>query len=457
MNLKIWNFPKRLNSTKVPTSEAPWSPGVELKAPTSMLTPIFRLGSQEDFEQINSYNYLQIDNGPYYFIEYWTSVREHIWDAHCKLDYLATYRSEIFATSAFVEYDTSPNPGIVDYRLSNLVFPSYDSVQESISVFSSAPSFVVGVTGKGGCVSYFSMSLSYLNRLLDDVESWSEISVEDSGDSVGDLLLAFLSWARKSLASGNAPQNIRSCVWLPWSTPGTPKDIYLGTYKVGFGGQEVTEPISHFRADLTIPWQASDWRMSPNNHSFELYLPYVGVVAIDAGLIAGQTQLTVFYAIDNRDGSIAYKLTCGGCNIGSYSGCAGVNVPIGITQSTLPQVIGGISQIASTAMGNSASLTGLSQTAMNLINPSISCIGTLNGGASSGVAGLTMVLTSIYHPTNVTPSSVSTVMGTPSMSVKQIGTLSGFVKTRGVSVEANAGGDELTVINNMLDGGVFIE
>lgn len=457
MHADFYNFVKRVNSTKRPTGAGLWSPEINLKLNTSMRNPVLQMGSQQSAEEINSYNYLKLGDIGYYFIDDWTSIRGDFWEASASLDLLATYADAIRATSAFVEYDTTPNPGIIDHRLSNLTDVSYAGAEATLSVFSYVPSFVVGVTGKGGCVSYFSMSLSYLNRLLNDVEEWSELRIEDTGDSIKDLLLAFLSWARKSLASGSAPQNIRSCVWLPWTVEGTTKTIYLGTYNVGFGGKEVTEPVSRGRIDLQIPWQASDWRASPNNHSFELYLPYVGVVGIDAGLIAGNPSMTVFYALDNRDGSVAYRVTSEGCVIGTYSGCAGVSIPIGVASSTLPQVIGAVSQVGSIISGNMGAAAGLAQSAINLTNPSVTCIGSLNGGAASGVAGMTLVLTSIYHPTNVAPSSVSAVMGTPTMQTKSLAGLTGFVKTRGASVAADCGADELSAINAMLDGGIYLE
>ena len=62
-----------------------------------------------------------------------------------------------------------------------------------------------------------------------------------------------------------------------------------------------------------------------------------------------------------------------------------------------------------------------------------------------------------YHDTNVDPSSVAAAIGTPTMAVKTIGTLSGFVQTKEASVNASCYDDVRAEINSLMDGGFFYE
>ena len=68
-----------------------------------------------------------------------------------------------------------------------------------------------------------------------------------------------------------------------------------------------------------------------------------------------------------------------------------------------------------------------------------------------------VTITSVFHDTNVAPDSVAARIGTPSMAVKTIGTLSGFIQTRAASVNASCYDDVRAEINTLMDGGFFYE
>ena len=62
----------------------------------------------------------------------------------------------------------------------------------------------------------------------------------------------------------------------------------------------------------------------------------------------------------------------------------------------------------------------------------------------------------IAHNTAVEPDSVAETMGRPCQKVRQINGLTGYVQTRNASV-ATGNSDITQQINNLLDGGVYIE
>lgn len=457
MHADFYNFAKRVNSTKRPTGSGLWSPEINLKLNTSMRNPVLQMGSQQSAEEINSYNYLKLGDVGYYFIDDWTSIRGDFWEATASLDLLATYADAIRATSAFVEYDTTANPGIADHRLSQLETSTTAANAAGFSpTIDSAGTYILTVTGKSGAVGTFGLKQAALNNLLESVSQWASSSID------GDTPEAVLKqWARKAISSGSAPANIRSCLWVPFDISGASKEIYLGEFPTGVSGSAMTasNAIRFYSKNIPIPWQVSDWRACALTHSFTLVLPFVGTIGLSAEQLIGETSITVDYAVDLRTADVSYIVYAGNIRaLGSYSGNASASVPVGVSNVNALKVAGGIfSSVAAMTSGNvTASASGLGETAVNILVPNVTCVGTLQSPAGAGMT-LDIELSSQYKPYNAAPSSVSAVMGTPTMQTKSLAGLTGFVKTRGASVAADCGADELSAINAMLDGGIYLE
>ena len=104
---------KRENSTKQLTMSA--THDCTFKNGCSMLNPTLLLELHDD--QFPNYTAFKIGNR-YYHVTNINSVRNNIFEVTGKVDVLATYKTEIGATSAFVLYDTAANTEIIDSRLS---------------------------------------------------------------------------------------------------------------------------------------------------------------------------------------------------------------------------------------------------------------------------------------------------------------------------------------------------
>ena len=78
------------------------------------------------------------------------------------------------------------------------------------------------------------------------------------------------------------------------------------------------------------------------------------------------------------------------------------------------------------------------------------------GSASLGLSQSAQLFC-VYHDTNVTPSSVTSAIGTPTMAVKSLSGLSGYCECRNASVSAPAESGILDKINGYLNEGFFIE
>ena len=107
----FFNFSKRRNSTKVPVDSTGTSFDVVLKSPTSFEAPTLRISAASW-----AYNYAKFD-GAYFFIDNVVAVRNDLYEITLSKDVLATYRSQILNTSAYVMYDNIGDSEIVDNRL----------------------------------------------------------------------------------------------------------------------------------------------------------------------------------------------------------------------------------------------------------------------------------------------------------------------------------------------------
>ena len=136
------------------------------------------------------------------------------------------------------------------------------------------------------------------------------------------------------------------------------------------------------------------------------------------------------------------------------------NTPITAQINTM--VGASIAGAAAIASGGSAAtlaaFTGGALSLANDISGQPTCIGSNMGGAILGVTDQ-VVCYSVFHDTSVQPSSISAERGTPYNGVLALSGLPGtpFVQTSGASVAGTMTDTEREEINNIMDGGFYLE
>lgn len=284
------------------------------------------------------------------------------------------------------------------------------------------------------------------------------------------------SLGRQLVATGKAADNLKSARMYPvaytewrYAESGTP--LYLGNYRITSGGQGVTASLLAATSNcgethsIQIPWQATDWRRNAPFHSVYVYLPFYGLLYIPTSEIIDDTSIMIETTL-TLAGTVIFRLYGMGATahrIGEYSATVSSDFFIGASNTTpMAMLTGGASMAtsiaatagATTVAGAVAGVAGLIGTT-NAIMP----ISSGGGGVGGGTLPLLQeyqVIT-IFHDTNIDPASVSATIGTPTMAVKQIGTLSGFVQTQGASVAASCDETTRAEINALLDGGIYYE
>lgn len=479
ITLQLGVVSKKRNSTYIPTTELTETVSACLKDGCSDHNPVFLLSNDSN---VFPYNYLKWDNW-YYFID--DVVREHnqLVSVHCTIDNLATYKSEILQTSAFVLYDTAANTEIPDTRLSTL---TTRGIHFSTGTFNYIGNFsdpsncpiVLSIVGQDG-LSYWAVTptvaetlLSSINRTelpqmfpssssAQTIEEW----LEEIWDSIGTFFKALLS-------SGKAGSCITGAVQLPISSGGihgNSGSIYLGNLPTGKGGTEISRRICYDTMALSLHWTFSDWRRRNPYTEIYLYCPYFGLISLPVENLIGETGITVECSLDVATGNAIFIVfgTNTQYHIGTYSSNLGgtyamggvfntpfnnVTAMVGATVAGAALLASGGSAAAMAAKLGAASIAGI----VGGNTPSLSTVSGGGGGASLGLRKETYLI-EVTHDTNVNPSSATNVIGTPTMEVKTLSTLSGYVQTKCASVSISGSLESTNEINDLLDNGIFIE
>ena len=467
MKLKYYtSFAKRKNSTKQPTGGTEID--VVLKEPCNMYNPVFKCATN-----ITAARYVYIsDWGRYYFVNDIT-FENGLYLLSCVSDPMATFKSAIGSLSADVEYtSSSTNTDIMDprNRPTNNVTSKVTTVLDLADYgFSLSGGYILGIVSNQGFNYYYltqAMFDTICNNLLDI-------------DSVTEINNTFF----------NVANCIVSCMWTPYTpdhdatasiitighgTNVTSLDVGVG-YKITQRTELITPTttaISFPTDDLGLDFSYLD--LEPYSQA-TLYLPFVGLVPLDLDVIAQAKAINLNIAIDQIACEIAYKIMrASGEVIATYQGGYGAVVPIAsqggevsAKQSVAPLIaLGGVAVAAAgEATGNvgmviAGATAGLTSMGLRLKAPTIHT--QINGALSSAIAsrlGLALratVITRTPSETNI-DTAFKAISGMPYFKQDTIGSLSGFVKCNGASIDISGFDEDRETINTFLNNGFYYE
>lgn len=457
MNIKVWSgFSKRKNSTKQPTGGTQIT--VRLKDNCSVEAPVFILtGGLPDYNYVEAF-------GHYYFVSDIVSLTADVSEIHCTQDVLATYKSDIGNTTAFVMYDTSSNTQIPDNRLAIKTVPVVSSNYVDLSShISKTGTFIATVTGQNATQAYI-ISAANIANLIPNLQTQIEnVFPTPTGVLDADFVPTIIAAVRQLITAGNVAENIRDVRWVPAIVGGGGGTaVYAGMYNTGITARPVDiNPSDRILTDIksvNIPWQFSDWRNTEPYTSLSMYIPFVGTITIPASQVRTYSNITINTSLDAITGDIAIQLKAGGdLTIGTYGASLGVEIPIGSTSPVLSHLVTSISAIPTMLAGGLPGVaSGVASIATNMFTPLSQSAGGLGSSAGAGL-GLQVILSSVCHDTTVSPSSVSAAIGTPAYASKQIGTLSGYIQCQNASVDTTAKDADRDIINGYLNSGFFYE
>lgn len=329
VNVDFWTgFSKRKNSTKRPLDSAKTTIPCFLKEATSKESPTFIIETRSG-QDPSIYNYCSAW-GNYYYI----SEREYIppfWHLHCDIDYLATFRTEIGASSQYIERaddivkwdgrlldslptQTAPSTSVVNFG--EPLFPNVATGSWVVTVMGTdgPPSSGEGEgEGEGddfdgginrwvfNDVGYKAFMQQFTNQF-----SWTDPEGTIPGlisDQVKALLRPY--------------DYILDARWYPFVPAGsiTEKTIWLGAWNTGINGYLMTEGYIYTKTKtMTIPKhpQASTDGLFLNSGTYSKYVwvdPFFGVINVDGNSICDCTTLNYRIDIDPSTGFGHMKMT----------------------------------------------------------------------------------------------------------------------------------------------------
>lgn len=471
MDVQFGNTNKRKNSTRIPTFAITIG-DCNLKSPVSIVNPILTI----QYNGFPDYNCCYIEMfHRYYFIDDIINTARDQWDIYCVVDVLATYKTGVLNTSAFVEYSANGgNNSLPDTRLP--ISACYDIIgegSEEIPGYYAPGSYIVTIAG-APILATNGMSTTYVLTGA-EMASLGRKLYEDS--ALEELKKYF----------DNPSALLISSYWIPISASelGTSaQTIKIGQYDTGVSGTIAREtkrvslgfdiPLKYFTENpATGDRNYNDYRNVEPYTELTVYLPGSGLVNIPLVSLfqKGKSayRVTIRSNISCTTGDITHFIECGTDQpIMIAHGSLGVQVPLSVSNGDTPGALSGAMQV----------LAGAGVTAIGGFsgNPLLMAggIGTMVGGAMSGAIKAEQRLYSvsgtiggkesadfnqyyrmrlINYPVSGSPSAV----GQPTFNTIRLGSLSGYCKCSGAYIGVQATDQEHNALMALVNGGFYIE
>lgn len=463
MQIKLWKtFAKRSNSTKLPPANADAIKSVYLKEDTSQENPVFVI-DDVDWD----WSYLEW-NGHYYFVTDKVVGANNCYELHCRQDALTSHRADVLNTSAYIKYASSGIEGVTipstisDNRLAQFVNKTWSKTIGEGEIFSKTEMFyVLTVAGqsiqKRGMTNVYILTapqLADLSRyIFNDLFNAHADLVDQIIKEFGDVFSAIVSLRTLPLNSTlvNSISSISSSVILG--------GVSTGIVCRQVNGDQVN--VDEFE-ELPINIPVNDWRRQ--YVSMSLYLPLIGLVELSTSDFFNAHHIRVRYIISPTSGMINYLIYAETDDdnyiVAQYEAEFGYTLPISTTSTN---IAGGISTIANGVFGSMLTtnpalsiVSTVTSSIPQMFGHSISTIGS-QGNSSKLALPSNIQLFINYTPTVVEPSNIWSVMGRPVEKVDRVGNYTGYVQTINASVSGSMNDGDRTELNNLLNGGVFIE
>lgn len=479
MLLKMFKLNKRINSTKLPTLEDLLISGeVVLKQATSVDKPIFIMAcGADDMAKARICNYVEFQ-GNYFWITSIVQLNNTHIEISCEVDVLATFKTEILQTKAYVLYsDSAGRTDLIDNRNVRTINWKYrKTVCEEVSMFTKGEScYIVEVINgypstKLSTSTFYLMASSQMEALM--------YSLYGSNDFFDNII--------KSIQN---PSNLMvKAIWYPFGIgefqgafTGQEETVRVGNYEAGANGYRIqnidfssTAELIHI--DLSGILQ-DNYAYDESNCTLKCTLPFYGIIELPVSttLKAGTREFFIRITLDILSGTLMYEiLGCAG-EVGYrtrvYKTSFGCTVPLGYQSYNPLQFIGAVTGavggVAAATMAPEAVAGGMIASAAgfgasNIISSVSSLqkdngvIGTIGSRVDMGWANdITVEVLTAELSESVTAKKE--VLGLPCCSTVELSTLTGYCQCSNASVSAIATPEEITKINNYLNGGVYIE
>ena len=498
VTVDFYTFSKKVNSTARPTGQPSATYNCILKHGCGVMSPVISLdlGLATNPQTLN-YCYIS-DFGRYYFVKEWT-WEERLWHIYLEEDLLATWKTEINATSCYVLRSASTYDGLIMDEL----YPTKPFALNKVNQATSNPwpadlasgYYVVGIINMDssavGAVSYYVMTnnqfKTFCTSLMQNT-NWLNVPNDFLNGGMDENLLKTLF---------NPIQYVASCKWYPFAPPtsGSVSDLPYGWWTLNGVSASRLDPDGVASVSFTIA--VPDHPQATTRGEYLNSSPYTRLT-----LYAGPFgEMTIDPDIYTRTQSIRCDIACD-CISGIGTMELNVDIlssyPNTITNVVQTQMavdiqiaqmgVDRLSQAETIVTGTYDTLASGLQTAAaatnitNLLNPVAGVLSTAAQGAQAVSTGVHAIANGIRASVPQLQSSgingsiacyqvrphlraefyelVAEDLpdnGRPLCQVKQLSSLTGFVMVKDGNVELPGTLNEGAAVKAYLESGVFLE
>ena len=455
-------FSKRKNSTKQPDDSLGIVKNVTLKDTTDKVNPVFMLTGTDDYVYCKAW-------GMYYFVHRISYNIDGAQMVYCNIDVLATWKSEILNTRAFVILSTSDYSTLLtDTRVPMLADTdvTHELRQSELFYASSGEHFLLTcMNADQGLVTYI---LGY-----EDMYTLMQCLLTDD-NIVESMSLRFGSAVESIIALRRMPI-VPSKMYDYAGGAYTLMPVWLGAHDFttddGIPMQPNMKEDGHIEefVEIPIPWHYTDYRKIEPYQYLSLALPFVGVVPLKASDFLDVNKICIRTDVDLRTGVIVYTIYSYLITepVAVINAQCGADVPIASLQmSAGANYMGSAIELASAgamlAHGaiNPVSAGILIKGSVDALSAFLDRNAIISGSYSGGFPeyGINDYVAIVrWHPTREEPSNLANLYGRPCCKVLEISTLTGFVQTEGFKINISSLDVFKDMINSLMDTGVYFE
>lgn len=470
MNITLYGFRKRRNSTKLPETSG-LSRQVVLKDNCTTVNPVWELnfGNQDP----SSFNYCYcVDWGYYYFIDNWL-YNGRLWEAHCTRDPMATFRKDILSSGCYVLRSASEwDLGVGDIKYPAKTEVHFDGTLVNTNWARSFTSgvFIVGVVGFNNQSSqpgltYYAMLPSQMVDLYNFI--FSNTPLDESGSTMtwGDL--SVVRYAECAITNiMDFSKYVVSIMWFPFAPPiSESSDLHIAYWNSGIHVGYLTTTQYYAEYDIPIKKHPSAGTRGKYLNcypysEYTLFTPCFGAIDVDSTKLVDATNLHLEMSVDLITGVGGLRLSADLAGfIGQYTGQVGVPQLLAGAKSTgiAGAVEGGATlggAMAAAVSGNGISIGSMSA-GINSIFSSVA-----PRASVSGSQGTSLLYSPIFDLELRYFNPVEEALakfGRPLCQNKILNTLSGFCQVEDGDIVTKATPAEKMTIKQYLEGGFYIE
>lgn len=473
VNVTFSTFSKRENSTKQNSSGVTKS--CLLKDPCSVLNPVVRV----TITNPSAYNYAYIaDFGRYYYVQDWISETSDIWEAHLRVDAMASWKSYIIAQSHYVlrsasDYDedivdslypTNGNVTIDDGTGSEAAFSQSDIISvigllndNTTNKFGAAQLYVLSETEQGKLMAYLmgtaTSGVNVMVGMEGIITAWASASDE------------LKQGIAKSLAEPG--QYITESYMLPYHIDcGNDEQLKAGYFTISAAqgapvqGTATLKSIKNITLTLPDHPQAATRGKYLNLDPYSrywLYLGPFGVFPLDSSMVYNDRTITI-PVYGDLNGNICCRIMIGGHPAAVLHANVKCNFPVAQTNISFGQAVGAANSAVLSAarlgMGDAgAIISGIS----SIASAAEASMPKLMSQGAQGTFVNVFDAFNVYGEFHEIVDDMNAERGRPLCKEKTLSTLSGFCMCADAEVSAPCTKEEAAEINSYLNTGFYIE